>query len=73
MVEGESARIITALPGPYGVIVRISRVVFGAAVVASSVGLALAADVALTAVTRPTAETMTAALNMTREIRTITP
>ena len=42
MIQGECARIITAFPGPYGVIVRIFRVIFSAAVVVSTAGLVTA-------------------------------
>jgi lysophospholipase L1-like esterase len=42
VIQGECARIITAFPGPYGVIVRIFRVVFSTAVVVSTAGLVTA-------------------------------
>ena len=45
MVQGECARINTALPGPYGVIVRISRVIFSAAVAVTTASLVTAVSV----------------------------
>ena len=45
MVQGKGARIITALPGPYGVIVRISRVIFSAAAAVTTAGLVTAVSV----------------------------
>ncbi len=42
MVQGECARVITALTGPYGVIVGISRVIFSAAVAVTTAGLVTA-------------------------------
>ena len=45
MVQGKGARIITALPGPYGVIVRISRVILSAAVAVTTAGLVTAVSV----------------------------
>jgi lysophospholipase L1-like esterase len=45
VVQGKCARIITALPGPYGVIVRISRVILTTAVAVTTAGLVTAASV----------------------------
>jgi len=45
VVQGKGARIITALPSPYGVIVRISRVIFRAAVAVTTAGLVTAVSV----------------------------
>jgi len=45
VVQGKGARIITALPGPYGVIVRISRVIFSAAAAVTTAGLVTAVSV----------------------------
>jgi lysophospholipase L1-like esterase len=42
VVKGDCARIVTALPGPYGVIVRISRVIFSTAVAVTTAGLVTA-------------------------------
>jgi len=45
VVQGECARINTALPDPYGVIVGISRVIFSAAVAVTTAGLVTAVSV----------------------------
>ena len=45
MVKGDCARIVTALPGPYGVIVRISRVIVSTAVAVTTAGLVMAVSV----------------------------
>jgi lysophospholipase L1-like esterase len=42
VVKGDCARIVTALPGLYGVIVRISRVIFSTAVAVTAAGLVTA-------------------------------
>jgi lysophospholipase L1-like esterase len=42
VVKGDCARIVTALPGLYGVIVRISRVIFSTAVAVTTAGLVTA-------------------------------
>jgi lysophospholipase L1-like esterase len=42
VVQGDCARIVTALPGLYGVIVRISRVIFSTAVAVTAAGLVTA-------------------------------
>jgi lysophospholipase L1-like esterase len=54
VVQGKGARIITALPGPYGVIVRISRVIFSAAVAVTTAGLITAVSVMPAADAAPT-------------------